>query len=60
VSEHNPLFEKHGNTVWLTCPSCGGWFHVSRALLNHEKALLFCPHCRDSFKPDEAEKIVHP
>jgi hypothetical protein len=56
----NPYLEKQGNTTWVSCRTCRGWFHVSDALLMKKGVHLFCPLCRDQFPKEEAEKIVHP
>jgi len=54
-----PWWEKSGNTAWVRCGACGGWFHASEELLSAADAILHCPHCHAEFAP-EAARVERP
>lgn len=43
-------WEKRGNTLWVGCPSCQGWFPVNPALARPEAPPACCPQCHREFK----------
>lgn len=43
-------WEKRGNTLWIGCPSCTGWFPVSPVMARAEAPPACCPHCHQEFK----------
>ena len=53
-------WEKRGNTTWVGCPDCRGWFHVAPRLLKHTDAELFCPFCRKWFRQDRIVATAAP
>jgi predicted RNA-binding Zn-ribbon protein involved in translation (DUF1610 family) len=59
-SSIKPWWEKHGNTPWVCCRSCGQWFHISLSLLQADAVKLHCPHCGDAFAKEEARIVVEP
>ena len=54
-----PWWEKRGNTSWVACPQCRGWFPAAEALLARGDVALHCPHCGAEFPPAQA-KIARP
>lgn len=52
------VFEKAGNTSWVRCAKCEGWFHVANQMLDTEGARMHCPHCHEEFTAGEAGRIV--
>ncbi|NQV79574.1 MAG: hypothetical protein HQ495_03425 [Alphaproteobacteria bacterium] len=55
---HSPPGEKRGNTSWVQCGSCDGWFHVTEDLITRGTVKMHCTHCHTEFLPPEAKKIV--
>lgn len=53
-------YEKTGNTNWVKCAGCSGWFHVANSLLAKPDALLHCPHCHNEFTAEDAGRVVRP
>jgi hypothetical protein len=49
-----PWWEKRGNTSWVSCPRCRGWFPAAEALLAQADAAPHCPHCHAEFAPAAA------
>jgi hypothetical protein len=43
-------WEKRGNTLWVGCPGCKGWFPVSPVMARPEAPPACCPHCHQQFK----------
>ncbi len=43
-------WEKRGNTLWVGCPHCKGWFPASPVLARPEAPAACCPHCHQEFK----------
>lgn len=52
--------EKRGNTNWVQCPSCDGWFHASAAMLAPDAPSLHCPHCQAEFAAADAARVQKP
>ncbi len=55
-----PRWEKQGNTIWVACRSCNGWFPVEGGLLADGSIALKCPHCADMFLPPDAARVIQP
>lgn len=55
-----PHWEKKGNTVWVSCADCQGWFPVGPELLEMATVKLMCPHCHAQFLPEAAAKVIEP
>jgi len=55
-----PHWEKRGNTIWVSCGSCEGWFPVEEDLIVAATIELRCPHCGKAFTPDAAARIIEP
>lgn len=60
TGRRTPHWEKQGNTVWVSCPKCAGWFPVGPELLEMETVNLICPGCHEQFLPDAAAQVVEP
>jgi len=58
MSDEGSPHEKDGNTVWVSCPACAAWFHVTDALVDRGDVALRCPQCQASFLPGEAREII--
>jgi len=58
MSDEQAFFEKRGNTTWVSCPTCAGWFHVADNLVERGDLALRCTHCQSEFMPDKAKQIV--
>jgi predicted Zn finger-like uncharacterized protein len=58
MSDDQGMFEKRGNTTWVSCPTCAGWFHVADALVERGDIALRCTHCQGEFPPAKAKQIV--
>lgn len=55
-----PDWEKAGNTAWVRCAACDGWFPVAPSLIDAARIELACPHCGQRFLPDAAGEIERP
>lgn len=55
---HSPAGEKRGNTSWVQCGKCAGWFHATEDLISRGTVNMHCPHCHAEFPPEAAKKIV--
>ncbi|MEK9947110.1 MAG: hypothetical protein VW999_14125 [Alphaproteobacteria bacterium] len=55
---HSPAGEKRGNTSWVQCAACEGWFHATEDIVNRAVVTLHCNHCHTEFLPADAKKIV--
>ncbi|MBC8159012.1 MAG: hypothetical protein H8E94_06745 [Alphaproteobacteria bacterium] len=55
-----PRWEKQGNTIWVSCRACEGWFPIGGDLLANGTIELKCPHCNDAFLPPDAAKVIQP
>jgi hypothetical protein len=55
---HSPVGEKRGNTSWVQCAGCEGWFHATEDIVNRAVVTLHCNHCHTEFLPADAKKIV--
>jgi len=50
-------WEKVGNVIWMACPDCAGWFHISQRLASADEALV-CPFCQSSFRFEQGTAIL--
>ncbi|MEQ8246219.1 MAG: hypothetical protein RID42_00920 [Alphaproteobacteria bacterium] len=55
---HSPAGEKRGNTSWVQCAACEGWFHATEDIVSRGTVQLHCNHCHTEFLPAQAKKIV--
>jgi len=53
-------WEKRGNTAWVSCAACAGWFPVGPQLIAAGTIDLVCPHCAAAFPPAKAKQILEP
>ncbi len=60
LNPRTPVWEKQGNTAWVSCRSCQGWFPVGLELLAAATIDLLCPHCQAEFLPDDAATVIEP
>ncbi len=51
-------WEKRGNTSWVRCGTCAGWFLVALAMMRLPGMRLHCPDCGANFLPADAGRIV--
>jgi hypothetical protein len=51
-------WEKSGNTSWVRCGACDGWFPVADAMLESKAVLMHCPSCHTEFTADDAARVV--
>jgi len=51
-------WEKSGNTSWVQCGQCDGWFHVSDAMLDDPAMRMHCPACHHEFTAGDAKRVA--